>query len=132
MGQKLNTSTLENTPVVSVGKGSKPGQYFIGELKGYKQQESPYKNEKGDKVMWDIYEFTLDDTDMTIQRKVGKEYVNVEEINKGALVSVFAPIRLHTALKQVGPGTRVKFVSLGKGKTNSHGGKAYEFEAETL
>ncbi len=132
MGQKLSTNTLENTPVVSVAKGSKAGQFFIGTVKGYKQQESPYKNDKGDKVSWDIYEFSLEDTDMTIQRKTGKEYVDVQEINGGALVSVFAPIRLHTALKQVPFGTRVKFVTLGKGKANSHGGKAYEFEVEVL
>lgn len=132
MGHKLNTSTLENTPVVTVAKGSKPGQYFIGALRGYKQVESPYKNDKGEKTNWDIYEFSLEDTDMGIQKKVGKEFLDVTEINGGALVSVFAPIRLHTALKSVAPGSRVKFVTLGKGKANSHGGRAYEFDAEVL
>lgn len=130
MGTKLNTSSGTNTPVVSVKE--KKGTYFVGMLKGYRAQESGYKNEKtGADNPYHIYEFGVVDTDMGVQIKQGKEYVDTD-IGENAVVCLFAPTRLHNALKQASMGQTIKITYLGLGKATKFGGKPHEYDVEVV
>jgi len=125
----LSTTTLESTPIVNV-RGEK-GQFFVGTLVGHKSVESQYKDDKGNKKNFDIYDFTIEDGDMQVQKKVGKEYVDTP-VGVGDSVAVFAPTRLNNALKQAAVGSRIKITYLGLGKATKRGGKPHEYEVEVL
>jgi len=128
MGTKLSTSSLESTPVINV-RGDK-GQYFVGKLLSHKTTPSQYKDEKtGEPKVHHIYEFAIEDTNMRIERKEGKEYVEAKVI-EGDTVSIFAPTRLNNALRQATAGQRITIKYLGMGKATKFGGKPHDYEVE--
>jgi hypothetical protein len=129
MGTKLSTSSKEGTPVVNVK--SVTGQYFVGTLESHKQIDSQYKNEDGTAKKFDIYQFLVEDTDMAIQRKQGKEYVDAD-VSVGTEVSIFASTRLNNALRQAKNGDRLKITYLGLGKATKFGGKPHQYDVEVL
>ena len=105
MGQKLSTGSLDATPLVNVR--DQKGQYFIGTLGEHRQIDSQYKNEDGTAKKYDIYDFAVEDTDMAIQKKEGKEYIDVN-VSQGDTVAIFAPTRLNNALKRAPKDSRLK------------------------
>lgn len=131
MGTKLSTASpdMKNTPVVNV-RGTK-GEYFQGILTGSRAVKSGFKNEDGSDKTQNIYEFTVEDTDMEIVIKDGKEYKPVE-IGEGDAVSMFAPTRLNNALRQATKGMRLKITYLGLGKAAKKGGKPHEYDVEVI
>lgn len=132
MGQKLSTASgeLKSTPVVNV-RGEK-NQYFIGTFAGHKQVASSFKNEKtGEARMQDIYEFTLEDTDMELLVKQGTSYTPTKMV-VGDTVSIFAPTRLNNALVQATKGMRLQITYLGLGKASKFGGKPHMYDVEVL
>jgi hypothetical protein len=129
MGTKLNTESLIPSTILNIR--GQAGQFFQGTILSRKQQKSPYKKEDGTVRMFDIYEMSIEDTDMATQRKEGKEYVDVP-VKVGDTVTVFAPTKLNNALRQVNDGTRVKFTYLGLGKAANGGGKPHMYEVEAL
>lgn len=131
MGEKISTTSM--TPSVIVNVKEKVGQFFKGKLLVHKIAESQYKDDKtGGNKNFDIYEFLAEETDMRLQRKKGKEYMDVPETEEVSEVTVFAPTRLHNALSQIKPGERVKFTYLGLGKATRRGGKPHEYDVERL
>lgn len=129
MGMKLSTNSMNSSPLVNVRDAK--GQYFIGVLGEHRQTDSQYKNEDGTAKKYDIYEFAIEDTDMAIQKKEGKEFVNVN-VAEGDTVTVFAPTRLNNALKQAPKGSKIKITYMGLGKATKFGGKPHEYEVEVL
>lgn len=131
MGTKLSTASaeLKNSPVVNV-RGAK-GEYFIGTWVGHKTVANGYKNDKGEEGSHQIYTFTIEDTDMGTQIKQGKEYIDTE-VSEGMEVVLFAPTRLHNALRQAEKGMKLKITYLGKGKATKFGGKPHDYEVEIL
>ena len=92
---------------------------------------SQYKNEDGSAKNYNVYEFAIEDTDMPIQKKDGKEYIEAE-VTAGDSVSVFAPTRLNNALTKANNGDRIKITYMGLGKATKFGGKPHEFDVEVL
>lgn len=129
MGTKLSTSSGGSSVVVNV-RGEK-GQYFVGKLLTHKTAKSAYKNEDGTDKQYDIYEFTLEDSDMVFQKKDGKEYKDVTP-EAGATVSIFAPTRLNNALRQAEVGQKIKIEYQGMVKAGKKGGKAHDFDVEVI
>lgn len=132
MGQKLSTASAEmkNTPVVHV-RGTK-GQFFQGVLVSSRAVKSGFKDEKtGEDRFQNIYEFTVENTDMEVMLKEGKEYKNVD-IGEGDTVSMFAPTRLNNALRQATKGMTLKITYLGLGKAAKKGGRPHEYDVEVI
>lgn len=131
MGVKLSTRSGSDSVLVNV-KGEK-GQYFVGTLLAHKQAKSIYKNEDGSERSFNIYEFKLEDSDMSFVKKDNgsKEYKEVTPA-AGDQVSVFAPTRLNNALCQAEVGQKIKFEYLGLVKAGKKGGKANEYDVEIL
>lgn len=132
MGTKINTSSSNFAPTPTMDVRNKKGQYFVGTLTGHKSQPNGYKNEKtGAENHYEIYSFSVEDTDMDASIKNGKDYAPAT-IEEGAAVALFAPTRLHNALRQVTVGQRVKITYLGQGKATKFGGKPYDYEVEVI
>lgn len=129
MGIKLNTSSQGNSVTVNV-RGVK-GQYFVGVLQAHKNAPSTYKKQDGSTRPHEIYEFILEDTDMVLTKKVGKEYEPVDGATVEAC-SIFAPTKLHNALSQAKKGDRIRIEYLGLGKATKMGGKPHEYDVEVL
>lgn len=129
MGTKLSTGSMDATPLVNIRE--QKGQFFIGTLGEHRQIDSQYKNEDGTAKKFDIYDFAIEDTDMAIQKKEGKEYVEAK-VEVGDTVAVFAPTRLNNALRRAVPGARLKITYMGLGKATKFGGKPHEFDVEVL
>lgn len=128
MGTKLSTSSVTFPPSVNV-RGEK-GQYFKGELLGHKAVEGQFVDERtGKKKLANYYSFKVLDTDMAIQRKEGKEYVDVA-VNVGDSVEIGAPTRLNNALSKASVGQIITIKYLGLGKATGKGGKPHEYEVE--
>jgi hypothetical protein len=107
MGTKLSTQGSSSSVTANV-RGEK-GQYFIGKLLAHKTAASAYKNEDGSAKNYDIYEFSVEDTNMETTKKDGKEYKPVD-VAPGDAVSIFAPTRLNNALRQAEVGWKIKIV----------------------
>lgn len=131
MGTKLSTASadIKPTPVINV-RGTK-GETFTGTLISHKTHPNGYKNEKGEEGVHNIYEFVVEETDMSAQIKSGKEYVDAD-ISDGDTVNLFAPTRLNNALRQAEKGMRLKITYLGKGKATKFGGKPHEYDVEVI
>jgi len=129
MGRKLSTTTQDSKPIVSV-KETK-GQFFIGVREEHRQVESQFKNEDGTNKKFDVYDFLVEDTDMALLLKEGKEYV-IAKVEVGASVAITYSFRLNNALKQTSAGDRIKFVYMGLGKATKFGAKPHEYEVEVL
>lgn len=131
MGTKLSTASpeMKNTPVVNV-RGAK-GEYFQGILTGVRAVKSGFKNDDGSDKTQNIYEFTVEDTDMEVSIKEGKEYI-AANVGDGDTVGIFAPTRLNNALRQATNGMRLKITYLGLGKAAKKGGKPHEYDVEVI
>ena len=129
MGTKLNTGSGGSS--VLVGVHGKEGEYFIGTLLAHKSPPSPYKDDKGNLRNYEVYEFTVEDTNMKTEVKVGKEYKD-SPVKPGDPVSIFAPTRLNNALRQAEIGSKIKIVYLGLGKATKFGGKPHQYDVELI
>ena len=131
MGNKLSTQSADIKPTPVINVRGKKGETFTGVLVSHKTHPNGYKNEKGVEGVHNIYEFIVEETDMTAQIKKGKEYVDTE-FSEGDTVCLFAPTRLNNALRQAEKGMRLKITSDGMGKATKFGGKPYEYTVEIL
>lgn len=124
MPNKLDTrGPLQSDPLVNV-RGEE-GQYFIGVLVGSREVDCGYGKKP-------VYEFTVKDTDMSIQRKEGKEYKETT-VDVGDKVCVFAGTRLAYALSQAKTGQVIKIVYRGLGEKPKRGGnRPHEYDVEVL
>lgn len=81
---------------------------------------------------YQVYEFSVVDTDMNFQKKNDKgEYADVD-VKEGEIVSVFAPTSLHKALQQAEVGETIKFVYKGLGAKKKGKNAPHIFDAEVI
>jgi hypothetical protein len=122
MGRKL-TSDMQATPVVSLTE--KEGAFFQGVL----VERKLVKTQWGERP---LFNFELDDTDMRITKKEGKEYLETD-VEQGATVAVFAPTMLDRALVKAEAGDKLKIVYTGLGKSAKKGRNApHTFDVEII
>lgn len=121
---KSVSGDFKPTPTVSVKE--KAGTFFEGKLAAYKEIASAYEHP------WNVYDFEVKDTDMSITvRKDKGEYVEAS-ITPGETVALFAPTRLHNILKDQPVGASLRIEYLGMVKAGKKGGKAHSYKVFAL
>lgn len=128
MPKELSTSSRSIDPSVVANVRGEEGQFFSGKLVAKKTAPSQYKKQDGSIRDHNIYEFTLEETDMELTVKKGSDYVLVKDIKHGMPVSIFAPTRLHNALSQANIGDVITVTYTGLGKAGKKGGKPHTYK----
>lgn len=125
MGIKLTGNDKKFDPTPVVGITQKEGGKFVGILAdtGKEVQLKRYKKY--------VYNFKIEDTDMSIQIKKDDEYVDTD-VKAGQLVSVFAPTVLRKALMKAEVGQRIQIIYLGKQEGKDGGADYHGFDVEVL
>ncbi len=119
MGRNLG----ENKDFVpsAVANVREAGKFFVGKLLG-----GPFER-KGKKGKLIVYELAVEDTDMSLQKKIDGKYVEAS-VKAGEKVSIFCPTVLAKHLGGAKVGERVRIESKGMNEEKGY----YDFASEVL